>query len=210
MSATLSRSIYYPKCALDIRNRGLVLSLSLLISHSCTHEPAPGALVGGAILFKACGAGKGQGGKKGLQQKTEKLLRSIADSCVPRSSRRATDLLWRSRVESDSRRSAQRERANRSRARGRSTASSRARRHLGRRQPEMTAARAYVLSSCRSYLPLEIPKFSACGAGLAPQAPISLPQEGHKAHRRNGRIDGLYKLQAVHCCWSGARLLVWV
>ena len=36
--------------------------------------------------------------------------------------------------------------------------------------------------------------------GLAPEAPISLPQEGHKAHRRNGRIDGLYKLYAVHCC----------
>ena len=25
-------------------------------------------------------------------------------------------------------------------------------------------------------------------------------QEGHKAHRRNGRVDGLYKLQAVYCC----------
>ena len=33
-----------------------------------------------------------------------------------------------------------------------------------RRQPEMTAARAYVVSSCRSYLLLEGPKFSACGA----------------------------------------------
>ena len=55
-------------------------------------------------------------------------------------------------------------RENRSRARGRSAVSSRARRHLGRRQPEMTAARAYVLSSCRSYLLLETPKFSACGA----------------------------------------------
>ena len=55
-------------------------------------------------------------------------------------------------------------RENRSRARGRSTASSRARRHLGRRQPEMTAARAHVLSSCKSYLLLETPNFSACGA----------------------------------------------
>ena len=35
------------------------------------------ALMGGAIFFRACGTGKGQEKKKGLQQKTEKLLRSI-------------------------------------------------------------------------------------------------------------------------------------
>ena len=197
--------------ALPLRGGGCLPAPAEGVRSSTVHA-TPRPRWAGPYFFKACGAGKGQGRKKGKSEEGSlaMMMSSIADSCVPRASRRATDLLWRSRVESDSRRSAQRERANRSRARGRSTASSRARRHLGRRQPEMTAARAYVLSSCRSYLPLEIPKFSACGAGLAPQAPISLPQEGHKAHRRNGRIDGLYKLQAVHCCWSGARLLVWV
>ena len=113
----------------------------------------------GPYFLKPAAPGSGRGGEKVFSKKHKKL-RSIADSCVSRASRRATDLLWRSRVESDSRRSARRERT----ARGRSTASSRARRHLGRRQPEMTAARAYVLSSCRSYLLLETPKFSACGA----------------------------------------------
>ena len=66
---------------------------------------------------------------------------------------------------------------------------------------EMTAARAYMLSSCRSYLLLEIAKFSACGAVLRQRRLFLCPnQEGHKAHRRNGRADGLYKLQAVLCC----------
>ena len=160
--------------------------------------------MGGAIFFKACGAGKGQGEKKVLSKNTRSscgallLIRAFLERAGERPT--CSKLARRKRLAEIGTK-----RENRSRARGRSTASSRARRHLGRRQPEMTAARAYVLSSCRSYLPLEIPKFSACGAGLAPQAPISLPQEGHKAHRRNGRIDGLYKLYAVHCCWSGAR-----
>ena len=42
--------------------------------YSTRNTSAP---MGGPVFFLACGAGKGQGGKKGLQQKTEKLLRSI-------------------------------------------------------------------------------------------------------------------------------------
>ena len=162
--------------------------------------------MGGAIFFKACGAGKGQGEKKVFSKNHKKLLRSIIlliRAFLERAGERPTcsKLARRKRLAEIGTK-----RENRSRARGRSAVSSRARRHLGRRQPEMTAARAYVLSSCRSYLLLETPKLSACGAVVLRQRRrFPLPQEGHKAHRRNGRIDGLYKLYAVHCCWSGAR-----
>ena len=170
--------------------------------------------MGGAIFFKACGAGKGQGKKKVFSKNHKKLLRSIiADSCVPRASRRATDLLWRSRVESDWRRSARRERANRSRARGRSAASSRARRHLGRRQPEMTAARAYVLSSCNRIYLLEIPKFLACGAVVlrhrrlfpcpkrgtrrTEEMVVSMASTSYKQYIVVGQVQG---------CWCGCKM----
>ena len=33
------------------------------------------------------------------------------------------------------------------------------------------------------------PKIFGLRRCLAPEAPISLPQEGHKVHRRNGRVD---------------------
>ena len=87
-------------------------------------------------------------------------------------------------------------RENRSRARGRSTASSRARRHLGRRQPEMTAARAYVVSSCRSYLLLEGQKFAACGAVVLRQRRLfPCPKRGTR--RTEEMVVSMASIQAT-------------
>ena len=157
--------------------------------------------MGGAIFFKACGAGKGQGGKKGLQQKTEKLLRSILliraflerPTCF---GARASKATRRDRHEEREPQQSTRQK----RGVEQSTAPSRAAAARVDGSSCVRAVELQVVSSARD------PKiFGLRRCGIAPEAPISLPQEGHKAHRRNGRIDGLYKLQAVYCCWSGAR-----
>ena len=161
------------------------------------------------VCIHPAGAGKGQGKRGKKKRSSVKTTRSscgallLIRAFLERAGERPTcsKLARRKRLAEIGTK-----RENRSRARGRSAVSSRARRHLGRRQPEMTAARAYVLSSCRSYLLLETTKFSACGAVVLRQRRLYFPApRGAQAHRRNGRIDGLYKLQAVHCCWSGAR-----
>ena len=55
-------------------------------------------------------------------------------------------------------------------------------------------------------------KISACGAETAPEAPIALPQEGHKATEEMvasmTSTRSTSSTKVVHCCWSGARLLI--
>ena len=68
--------------------------------------------MGGAIFFKACGAGKGQGKKKVFSKNTRSSCGALLiRAFLERAGERATDFLWRSRVESNSQSAARREAA---------------------------------------------------------------------------------------------------
>ena len=135
-------------------------------------------------------------------------MRSIADSCVPRASRGASDrlALWRSRVESNSQRAARREAAEHEKhgieQSGVISAGEQARTH------ELLSSRNRAADAIRS----SISKVSACGAETAPEAPIALPQEGHKATEEMvasmTSTRSTSSTKVVHCCWSGARVLI--
>ena len=157
--------------------------------------------MGGAIFFKACGAGKGQGEKKVLSKNTRSscgallLIRAFLERAGERPT--CSKLARRKRLAEIGTK-----RDNHSRARARqkhgieqSTAPSRAAAARDDGSSGVSAVELQVVSAARGPKILGLRR-----CGVAPEAPIFLPQEGHKAHRRNGRIDGLYKLQAVHCC----------
>ena len=155
--------------------------------------------MGGAIFFKACGAGKGQGEKKVLSKTTRSscgalLIRAFLERAGERptcSGARASKATRGDRHEEREPQQSTRQK----RGVEQSTAPSRAAAARDDGSSCVRAVELQVVSSARD------PKiFGLRRCGIAPEAPISLPQEGHKAHRRNGRVDGLYKLQALHCC----------
>jgi hypothetical protein len=140
-----------------------------------------------------------RGGKKKAFSKNHKkaLAEQLVRAFLDRAGERATDLLSRSRADKRvAEIGTKRSTAEHEQKHGveQSTASSRAvsKQHVRTRSG----------SSCRSHLQLTPKNFGLRRCDLAPEAPIPLAPEGHKAHRRNGRIDDLNKVyKQYYCCW---------
>ena len=163
--------------------------------------------MGGAIFFKACGAGKGQGKKKVFSKNTRSSCGALLiRAFLERAGERATDFLCGARASKATRR----ERHEGKQQSTRSTASSKA--------ASSRLVSKHVRTSC-CHLGIELQmRFVARSqkfrpAALKPrQRRLPLPQEGHKATEEMvasmTSTRSTSSTKVVHCCWSGARVLI--
>ena len=166
--------------------------------YSTRNTSAP---MGGPIFFKACGAGKGQGRKKGKPKEgscndEHQHCWFVRSSSEPVSERPTCSRARTSRVDSNSRRAARREAQHSTR----STTSSKAR--ASSRAVSTYAGAAVVSgSSCRSHLLLDPKIFGLWRCDLGPETRNFL---GTRHAEKNGRVDDLYKVYEVeeryNCC----------
>ena len=141
----------------------------------------------GLIFFKACGAGKGQGEKKVLSKNTRSSCGALLiRAFLERAGERPTCSGARASKATRGDRHEEREPQQSTRQKHgieQSTAPSRAAAARDDGSSGVRAVELQVVSAARD------PKIFGLRRCLAPEAPISLPQEGHKVHRRNGRVD---------------------